>query len=185
MKDASSCSSLCIRSHILDSIIVMVVCCLVTISSEWVVVLLLFMTATEYTREMCFTSRKKIVSRVYTALQNYIEDFQLFFFKIVHPLWFWAPIIYHTVPYCNWYDGVCSTCSPSYFTSRNILCSRTRGCVIFTLYIVTSHIWQFHLPIVQQILFFIMGVLFNSERAITYNRLFPLHPYMVQLFQRE
>ena len=135
----------------------------------------------------------KCVSRVERKLlAEYIQHYKIilkisscFFFKIVHPLWFWAPIIYHTVPYCNWYDGVCSTCSPSYFTSRNILCSRTRGCVIFTLYIVTSHIWQFHLPIVQQILFFIMGVLFNSERAITYNRLFPLHPYMVQLFQRE
>ena len=43
---------------------------------------------------MCFTSRKKIVSRVYTALQNYIEDFQLFFFSKLSTHFGFEPLLY-------------------------------------------------------------------------------------------
>ena len=45
-KGASSCSSHCITSYILVSIVVRVVCCLVTINSGWIVFLLLFVVVT-------------------------------------------------------------------------------------------------------------------------------------------
>ena len=48
---ASSCSSHYITSYILGSIIVRVVCCLVTINSLWVVVLLLFIVVTATYKE--------------------------------------------------------------------------------------------------------------------------------------